>query len=105
MTRTAAVKAVASNSKKLLKPGMTARVQINLGEKTDALRIPADALLDSYLFVVTDSTAQRRDVTLGLVGDDYVEILEGLTEDDKVIVVGQQRLAGGEKVNPILRGE
>lgn len=105
MTRTAAVKAVTLNSKKLLKPGMTARVQINLGEKTDALRIPSDALLDSYLFVVTDSTAERRDVKLGLIGDNYVEILEGLAEGDNVIVVGQQRLAGGEKVNPILRGE
>lgn len=105
MTRTAAVKAVTSNSKKLLKPGMTARVHINLGEKSDALRIPSDALLDSYLFVITDSTAERRNVEVGLIGDDYVEILEGLAEGDNVIVVGQQRLAGGEKVNPILRGE
>jgi membrane fusion protein (multidrug efflux system) len=105
MTRTAAVKAVTLNSKKLLRPGMTARVQMNLGEKSDALRIPSDALLDSHLFVVTDSTAERRDVQVGLVGDDYVEILEGLTDGEKVIVVGQQRLAGGEEVNPILRGE
>lgn len=105
MTRTATVKAITSNPKKLLQPGMTARVQINLGEKSDALRIPKDALLDSYLFVVIDSTAERRDVEVGLVGDNYVEILRGLTDGDKVIVVGQQRLAGGEKVNPIARGE
>lgn len=105
MTRTAAVKAVTSNPKRILQPGMTARVQINLGEKSGALRIPKDALLDSYLFTVTDSTAERRDVKVGLIGDDYVEILEGLTDGEKVIVVGQQRLAGGEKVNPIARGE
>ena len=105
MTRTAAVKAVTLNPKKMLQPGMTARVQINLGEKSDALRIPKDALLDSYLFAVTDSTAERRDVKVGLVGDDYVEILEGLADGEKIIVVGQQRLAGGEKVNPIARGE
>jgi membrane fusion protein (multidrug efflux system) len=105
MTRTAGVKAITTNAKKLLKPGMTARVQINLGERTDVLRIPTDALLDSYLFVVTDSTAERRDVEIGLVGDDYVEIIDGLAEGENVIVVGQQRLAGGEKVNPILRGE
>jgi membrane fusion protein (multidrug efflux system) len=105
MTRTASFKAITANSKRLLKPGMTARVQINLGEIADALRIPTDALLDSYLFVVTDSTAERRDVKVGLIGDDYVEIIQGLAENDKVIVVGQQRLAGGEKVNPILRGE
>lgn len=105
MTRTAEVKAITTNAKKLLKPGMTARIQINLGEKSNTLRIPTDALLDSYLFVVTDSTAERRDVGVGLIGDDYVEILDGLAEGENVIVVGQQRLAGGEKVNPILRGE
>ncbi|MGB7055039.1 MAG: efflux RND transporter periplasmic adaptor subunit [bacterium] len=105
MTRTASVKAITANSKRLLKPGMTARVQINLGEETDVLRIPKDALLDSYLFVVTDSTAERRDVKLGLIGDEYTAILEGIRENEQVIVVGQQRLAGGEKVNPIARGE
>ena len=84
---------------------MTARVSINLGEKKDALVIPEDALLDSYLFVVEDSTAERRDVIVGLIGDEYVEIVDGITEGEQVVVIGQQRLAGGEKVNPIPRSE
>ncbi len=105
MTRTVAVKASTSNPKKLLRPGMTARVTINLGEKHNALVIPEDALLDSYLFVVKDSTAERRDVVTGLVGDEYVEIVDGVAEGELVIVIGQQRLAGGEKVNPIPRSE
>jgi membrane fusion protein (multidrug efflux system) len=105
MTRTISAKAVINNTKKLLKPGMTARVKINLGEKNDVVVIPKDALLDSYLFVVSDSTAERRDVVVGLVGDQYVEILEGVSEAERVVTVGQERLAGGEKVNPILRSE
>jgi multidrug efflux pump subunit AcrA (membrane-fusion protein) len=103
-TRTIAVKATTSNPKKLLRPGMTARVTINLGEKEDVLVIPKDALLDSYLFVVGDSTAERRDVVVGLVGDENVEILEGIAEGEDVVVIGQQRLAGGEKVNPVRSG-
>ncbi|KPJ71277.1 hypothetical protein AMJ52_08740 [candidate division TA06 bacterium DG_78] len=105
MTRTISAKAVINNTKKLLKPGMTARVKINLGEKNDVIVIPKDALLDSYLFVVQDSTAERRDVVVGLIGDQYVEILEGISEAERVVTVGQERLAGGEKVNPILRSE
>lgn len=105
MTRTVAVKAVTSNPKKLLRPGMTARVKILLGEKEDALVVPTDALLDDHLFVVGDSTAERRDVVVGLTGDKNVEILKGLAEGERVVVIGQQRLAGGEKVNPILRGQ
>jgi membrane fusion protein (multidrug efflux system) len=100
-TRSVRAKATINNAKKMLKPGMTARVILTLGAKDNVLAIPRDALLDGYLFVVKDSTAERRDVTVGLVGDDFVEILNGLAEDELIVVVGQQRLAGGEKVNPI----
>ena len=102
-TRTVAVTASMANPNKTLRPGMTARVRVNLGEADDVVAIPKDALLDSYLFVVKDSTAERRDVVVGLIGDKTVEILNGVAEGENVIVIGQQRLAGGEKVNPIRR--
>lgn len=104
-TRTVSVKAVINNSKKLLKPGMTARVKLNLGEQNDVLRIPREALLDNYLFVVKDSTAERRDVEIGLMGNENVEIRAGIKEGEEIIIVGQQRLAGGEKVKVVQRGE
>lgn len=105
LTRTVAAKAVLNNPKKILKPGMTARVTLNLGSRENVLMIPRDALLDGYLFVVKDSTSERRDVTVGLVGDKFVEILDGIEQGEQVVVVGQQRLAGGEKINPIPRSE
>jgi len=105
LTRTVAAKAVVNNPKKILKPGMTARITLNLGSRENVLIIPRDALLDGYLFVVGDSSAERRDVTIGLVGDKFVEILAGIKEGEQVVVVGQQRLAGGEKINPIPRSE
>jgi membrane fusion protein (multidrug efflux system) len=105
MTRTFGVTAIINNSKRLLRPGMTARVTINLGAKNDVLVIPRDALLDGYLFVVSDSTAERRDVISGIVGDKNVEIISGVSDGERVVVVGQQRLAGGEKVRPVLRSE
>lgn len=105
MTRTISAKAVINNPKKILRPGMTARITINLDEKDDVLSIPKHALLDSYLFIVKDSTAERRDVVVGLIGDENVEILQGLSQGEPVIVVGQERLAGGEKVNPIPRSK
>jgi membrane fusion protein (multidrug efflux system) len=105
MTRTLGVTAIINNSKKLLRPGMTARVTVNLGEKTDVLVIPRDALLDGYLFVVSDSTAERRDVVAGIIGDQNAEIISGVRDGERVVVVGQQRLAGGEKVTPVLRSE
>lgn len=105
MTRTISARAVINNPKKILRPGMTARITINLDEKDDVLSIPKHALLDSYLFIAKDSTAERRDVVVGLIGDENVEILQGLSQGEPVIVIGQERLAGGEKVNPIPRSE
>ncbi|MDH4211600.1 MAG: efflux RND transporter periplasmic adaptor subunit [candidate division WOR-3 bacterium] len=105
MTRTLGVKASINNAKKMLRPGMTARITINLGEKSNVIVVPRDALLDGYLFVVSDSTAERRDVTAGLIGDKYAEIISGLSDGERVVIVGQQRLAGGEKVVPVLRSE
>jgi len=105
MTHTISAKAVINNPKKILRPGMTARITINLDEKDDVLSIPKHALLDSYLFIVKDSTAVRRDVVVGIIGDENVEILQGLSQGEPVIVIGQERLAGGEKGTPIPRSE
>lgn len=104
-TRTIAIKATVSNPKRTLKPGMTARVTINLGEVTDVVVIPKDAFREGFVFVVTDSTAEKRAVEAGIVGDENTEIVSGLEIGERIVVVGQERLAGGEKVNPIIREE
>ncbi|MBE0433605.1 efflux RND transporter periplasmic adaptor subunit [candidate division WOR-3 bacterium] len=105
MTRTLGVKASVPNAGKALRPGMTARVTLNLGEMKNVVIIPRDALLDGHVFVVNDSIAERRDVVAGLIGDTNAEIKSGISEGERVAVVGQQRLAGGEKVNVVLRSE
>ncbi|MEO0184710.1 MAG: efflux RND transporter periplasmic adaptor subunit [candidate division WOR-3 bacterium] len=104
LTKTVGVKAVIESQGANLKPGMTARVVIKLGDKKGVIAVPQDAMIDNSVFVVKhDSTAERRPVKIGLVGDELVEIVEGLKENETVIVMGQQRLAGGEKVIPIER--
>ncbi len=105
MTRTASVKAVINNTKRILKPGMTARIRINMEEKENVLVVPKETLIGDYLFVLVDSTAEKRQVELGVIGDRNTEILSGIVENDMVVVVGQERLAGGEKVKAVVRGE
>lgn len=104
-TKTVKVTAIADNPKRFLKPGMTARVTVNLGEKKDVVFVEKDAYREGFLFVIEDSIAKKRDVKIGIVGDEYIEIVEGLTEGERVIIVGQERLAGDEKVNPIMTDE
>lgn len=104
MSKTVAVKATIEKSVVNLKPGMTARISIKISERKNVIAIPHDALVDNSVFIVkNDSTAERRPIKIGLMGDEMVEVEQGLNENEFVVVLGQQRLAGGEKVIPIVR--
>ncbi len=104
MTRTVNIKAVIENPRLVLKPGMTARVMITMAEHKDVLAVPPDAMVNDFLFIVNpDSTVTKRKVSTGLAGDDLIEISSGLTENEMVVVMGQQRLADKEKVIPVKR--
>lgn len=75
----------------VLKLGMTARVDITTSEKQDALVVPIAALKtnDSGSYVVRvndDGTTEQVPVKTGIYSSDYVEILSGLTEGDKVSI-------------------
>jgi RND family efflux transporter MFP subunit len=92
------------NNSEILRPGMFARVFIDMGQ-IDAFVVPADAVLmqegtnDRYLFVVNGNTASRRLVKLGKRFDDKVEIAEGdLKQGDNLVIDGQARLSDGSSV-------
>lgn len=71
----------------VLKPGISADVELILDRVEDVLRIPAFALIeDRYVLVSNDSHAVRRDVETGLRNWDFVEIRSGLSAGDQLIV-------------------
>lgn len=75
----------------LLKPAMTARVNITVGEKDDVLLIPLAALKTStngqYVTVLhANGVAENVPVTVGLTNNDKVEVTNGLAEGDKLLI-------------------
>ena len=73
-----------------LLPAMTARVEINTAEKPQALAVPISTLKTdangSYVIVKnSDGTQENRYVETGIYSDEYVEILAGLSEGEKVV--------------------
>ena len=73
----------------ILRPAMTARLDISTDERQNVLTVPITALKTdrdgSYVELVhSDGTSENRYVTLGIYADEYVEILDGLQEDDMV---------------------
>ena len=80
----------------LLLPAMTARVEIVTDEKENALAVPISALktdsTGSYVMAQLegagkDGTSQeKRYVTTGIYSDEYVEILDGLSDGDRLAI-------------------
>ena len=90
------------NSKGDLAPGMFGRFTIAYEKHENALVIPANAVLDeddeTTVYVVRDGEVLRRAVEIGIEYGGRVEVLDGLQDDDQIVVVGQSGLRDGSKV-------
>ena len=85
-----------------LSPGMFASVYLVRDSHAAALVIPKSALslesLGDTVYIVNERLAERRDIELGFEESDFVEVLSGLSEEDRVVVVGQDGLSDGTPV-------
>ncbi len=90
------------NSAGNLAPGMFGRFSIAWDMHEDALVIPAHALLDeddeAAVYVVTDGEVSRRVVETGIETEGRIEIVDGLAEDEEIVVVGHSALRDGARV-------
>jgi membrane fusion protein (multidrug efflux system) len=88
-----------------LRPGMFARVGIVFERKQQALQIPRVALVETdgerSVFVVQGGVARQKNVSTGLSDAGNVEIVQGLTGDEQIVVVGQSGLKDGNKVRVV----
>src|SRR6266851_3202549 len=104
-TQTMATEVEISNSDLALRPGMWAKVQIDLQKKTDAQLLPAEALVTEKnkmsVFVVRDGKAQKAPVKTGFDDGINVEVTGGLTPNDVVILTGKQAVTDGQTVKAV----
>ncbi len=102
-TRTLQAEAIVPNADHVLKPGYFARIQIFTQAARDAVVVPITALLYDgptiRVFVVNGNKAQERVIKTGNKYGEYVEVVNGLKEKEQVVVVGQNNLSEGVKVN------
>ena len=102
-TRTLQVEATVPNRDRMLKPGLFARVILYTGPARDVVVVPLTAVVydnsHTKLFVVNGDKAHERPVKLGGKYGDLMEITEGLKAAEQVVIVGQNNLSEGVKVN------
>ena len=88
-----------------IKPGMFGRMSIVYDVHENALQIPRSAVVEDMgnqtVFVIEDDKAVRRIVTTGFGNDGMIEIIDGLSDDDAVVTVGQVGLKPDAKVTVI----
>jgi membrane fusion protein, multidrug efflux system len=100
--RTITVKAVVPNPRRELRSGMFIEARLATDVRPDAVVIPEDAVLPlqgaSFVWVVDNGKATRRQVELGVRTPGFVEIKNGIESNEQVVVGGQERLAEGAPV-------
>ncbi|MDF2840036.1 MAG: hypothetical protein K0Q99_808 [Clostridia bacterium] len=87
-------------SEKTIPLGSIVKVEFIIGEEI-GVWIPITAIMASgedYVYVVKDEKATRRKVTLGEVNEDDVKV-QGLANNDQVIVEGMQRLKDQDQIS------
>jgi RND family efflux transporter MFP subunit len=88
-----------------LTPGMFVEVRISIGAKENVVTIPRRAILykqnKTYVFVMNRNFVSQREIQIGLTEEDYVEVTEGLTEGEVIVVVGVEGLKDGQRVDVV----
>jgi len=103
--RTIMVKAQVANGDRSLKPGMFIEARLVVAVRPEAVVVPEDAILAlsgaDYIWVVTpDGTATRREVVLGVRTRGFVEVQDGISAGEQVVVGGIERMGEGFPVAP-----
>jgi RND family efflux transporter MFP subunit len=108
-TLTVKIRIKNDNPKGTLLPGMFARIWVSVYEKKNTIKIPSSCLhdldnngeFDSVYVVGDDNIAKVRQVKIGYISTDYVEVLDGLREGEQAVSEAMAELKDGVKVDVI----
>ena len=86
-----------------LRQDMTVSMDIEVARRSGVVIAPADAVRDAvggapWVLVVRDGVAVRQPVTVGLRGDDRVELASGVAADEALVPAGNPAIRPGQRV-------
>jgi multidrug efflux pump subunit AcrA (membrane-fusion protein) len=113
-SRTMEIRIAVQNPGSRLKAGMFAKVRVITETRNNIVKIPAAALAqrfgESYVFVVAPDPAnpsyriaRRQVIVPGINIDGVLEVQQGLSPDDEIVIRGQTLLEDGVRINVIDR--
>jgi multidrug efflux pump subunit AcrA (membrane-fusion protein) len=85
-----------------LRLGYNATVDIKVLSKTDVIAVPITAMLEEdgtdYVYVVEEGKAYRREIDTGDRTEEWLEVVSGLDEGERIVVEGVGKVKEGQKV-------
>lgn len=104
-TRTFVATMIVDNPGRILRPGMYIKADIITARKDSALVIPREIILSRQrgktIFIVERGTARERRIDTGLENLTEVEVTDGLSFDDRLIVKGFETLQNRSRVKVV----
>jgi membrane fusion protein (multidrug efflux system) len=105
-TGTILVQTIFPNSEGILRPGMFAKIRVQLETVKNAILVPQRCILElqgqySVYVLEEGNIVKARQVKAAQRIDDLWLITEGLTLSDKVVIDGLQKVASGMVINPV----
>jgi HlyD family secretion protein len=82
------------------RPGMSAVVRLQVRQATDAVTVPASAIVSAdghdTVWAVRRGKAERVPVTLGVQGEDVVQVTAGVGAGQRIVVGGADQVSAGQ---------
>ncbi|MEC4889815.1 MAG: efflux RND transporter periplasmic adaptor subunit [Nitrospira sp.] len=100
-TRTIKVRAWVNNEAHKLKPEMFARLHLDVGEASQFIVVPREAVLEAdgkqFVYVVEDQNRYvKREVKVANISSEQVRVLEGLARGQRIVTKGAVLIKGQE---------
>ncbi len=104
-TRSTRMEITLENKERLLRSGQIVLVRLTRRILKDAILVPLLAVIpmeeSKAVYVVNSTKAERREVELGVIKGNRVQVTGGLEPGDRLIIAGHRFVAPGQKVNVV----
>lgn len=104
-TRSTRMEVMLANKDGLLHSGQIVQARLTRQILENAILIPLLAVIPMErgyaVYVVESSKAQRREVQIGIIKGDRIQVVEGLQPGDQLVVSGHRFVAPGQNVNVV----
>jgi membrane fusion protein, multidrug efflux system len=104
--RTMLAEAILGNPDLALRPGMLVTVRLGIERKEQATLMPEDALItersNTFAYTVEGNKAVKHPIKIGFNDGKSVEVVDGLSRSDVIILVGKLKLNDGQPVRVVV---